>query len=65
MRVVTWNVNGLRAVLKNRGQKLGTFLDSLGADVICLQETKATRPSQDTTTVITWHHLGDVPLFCR
>ncbi|MBR1844204.1 MAG: exodeoxyribonuclease III [Lachnospiraceae bacterium] len=37
MKIVTWNVNGLRAVLKK------DFLDSyknLKADVFCLQETK-------------------------
>jgi exodeoxyribonuclease III len=42
MRITTWNVNGLRAVL-NKG-----MLDSAGslnADVLCLQEIKA-RPEQ-------------------
>ncbi len=40
MRIVSWNVNGLRAVLKKG------FLDWLegdGADVVCLQEIKATQ----------------------
>ena len=41
MRIVSWNVNGLRAVLKNSGKNLRGFLDSLEADIICLQETKA------------------------
>ena len=41
MRIVSWNVNGLRAVLKNNGKSLKAFLDSLEADIICLQETKA------------------------
>ena len=39
MRIITWNVNGLRAVAKKG------FLDWLGAckaDVVCLQEIKAT-----------------------
>lgn len=35
--LISWNVNGLRAVIK-KGFK--TYLDSCGADVICLQETK-------------------------
>ncbi|MBI2496948.1 MAG: exodeoxyribonuclease III, partial [Opitutae bacterium] len=38
MKLVSWNVNGIRAVLKKG------FLDYMGtvdADVICLQETKA------------------------
>lgn len=42
MRVVSWNINGLRAVLKKSGKTLKQLLDSLQADVICLQETKAT-----------------------
>ncbi|XP_039222000.1 DNA-(apurinic or apyrimidinic site) endonuclease 2 [Crotalus tigris] len=41
MRLVTWNVNGLRAGAGSAG--LRPLLDSLGADVICLQETKITR----------------------
>lgn len=42
MKVVSWNVNGLRAVLKNQGKDLKLFLDDLDADIICFQETKAT-----------------------
>ena len=38
MKLVSWNVNGLRAVLKKGF--LG-FMEGSGADVICLQETKA------------------------
>ena len=41
MKIVSWNVNGLRAVLKNSGKSLKDFLDGLEADIICLQETKA------------------------
>ena len=40
MRVVSWNVNGLRAVLKNSRKRLKAFLDALDADIVCLQETK-------------------------
>lgn len=39
MKLASWNVNGVRAIMKK------DFLDSfaaLGADVLCLQETKAT-----------------------
>ncbi|KAG8554509.1 hypothetical protein GDO81_003813 [Engystomops pustulosus] len=39
MKIVSWNINGIRATrvgLKN-------ILDSLDADIICLQETKVTR----------------------
>ena len=44
MKVVSWNVNGLRATLKGgSSQDLRGLLDGLGADIICFQETKATR----------------------
>ncbi len=42
MRITTWNVNGLRAVL-NKGA--WEPINQLGADVLCLQEIK-TRPDQ-------------------
>ena len=37
MKIVTWNVNGLRACL-NKGFR--EFFDDIAADVFCLQETK-------------------------
>ncbi len=37
MRLASWNVNGLRAVLK---KGFGEAFDSLDADFVCLQETK-------------------------
>ena len=42
MRLVSWNVNGLRACL---GKGFLDFCAVSGADVICLQETKM-RPEQ-------------------
>ena len=42
MKLVSWNVNGLRACL-NKG--FLDFCDFANADVICLQETKM-RPEQ-------------------
>lgn len=39
MKIVSWNVNGLRAILRK-----GNFLDFLNAenpDIVCIQETKA------------------------
>ncbi len=39
MKLVSWNVNGLRAVLK---KNFLAFLDSEKPDVLCLQETKCT-----------------------
>ena len=41
MKIVTWNINGIRA--SNREIPLKKLLDSLEADIICLQETKVTR----------------------
>ncbi|HMD59786.1 MAG TPA: exodeoxyribonuclease III [Opitutaceae bacterium] len=38
MRIVSWNVNGVRAALK---KGLLKFICACGADVVCLQETKA------------------------
>ena len=51
MKVVSWNINGLRASLRNNSQcrNLKEFLDALEADIICFQETKATRVSMHTT----------------
>ncbi len=48
MKLVSWNVNGIRAVLKKG------FLEQLarfGADVVCLQETKARR---EQTADVAW-----------
>ena len=38
MKIVSWNVNGIRAIAK---KTFFTELELLGADIICLQETKA------------------------
>ncbi len=42
MKLVSWNVNGLRASL---GKGLAEKVDQLAADILCLQEVKA-RPDQ-------------------
>jgi exodeoxyribonuclease-3 len=42
MKLISWNVNGLRAVL---GKGFGEFVSSERPDILCLQETKA-RPEQ-------------------
>ncbi|CAI5733058.1 unnamed protein product [Peronospora destructor] len=51
LRLVTWNVNGLRAILQRLGQTLQQFLESLHAEIICLQETKLTRSELDQELV--------------
>ena len=38
MKLVSWNVNGLRAVLRKNFLE---YLDSESPDILCLQETKA------------------------
>ncbi|MBR4940977.1 MAG: exodeoxyribonuclease III [Clostridia bacterium] len=44
MRLISWNVNGLRSCA---GKGLGEFLASADADIICFQETKL-QPEQNT-----------------
>ncbi len=39
MKIVSWNVNGIRAALK---KGLVNSIESLNADIVCLQETRAT-----------------------
>ena len=41
MKLFSWNVNGIRAVL-NKGE-FTTFIETYDPDIICLQETKAQR----------------------
>ena len=36
-KLISWNVNGLRACL---GKSFMEFFDSVDADIFCLQETK-------------------------
>lgn len=44
MRITSWNVNGLRAVVSSRRPGgLPQLLDCLGADILCVQETKLTK----------------------
>lgn len=38
MRIVTWNINGIRTFRDG----IKKALDSLNADIICVQETKVT-----------------------
>jgi exodeoxyribonuclease-3 len=45
MRIVSWNVNGIRAV--QRKGMFDPFLRSLQPDIICLQETKAEQSQSD------------------
>lgn len=54
MRIVSWNVNGLRACA---GKGFAAWLDGCGADVVCLQEIRAT-PEQLPPELVSppgWH----------
>ncbi|MCF0241877.1 MAG: exodeoxyribonuclease III [Treponema sp.] len=48
MKILTWNVNGIRAVEK---KEFCSWLDNSGADVVCIQETKA-KPEQLSEALI-------------
>lgn len=52
LRVVSWNVNGIRSPLQGMlceepsnyaAMVVGRILDKLDADIVCFQETKVTR----------------------
>lgn len=47
LRLLTWNVNGIRAVMK---KGLEQILDYLDADIVCFQETKAQPDQIDLST---------------
>lgn len=41
MKLISWNVNGIRAVI-NKGE-FAKFIDKYSPDILCIQETKANR----------------------
>mmetsp|Transcript_20964 Transcript_20964/g.73960 ORF Transcript_20964/g.73960 Transcript_20964/m.73960 type:complete len:594 (-) Transcript_20964:291-2072(-) len=54
-RIVSWNVGlrGLRALVRDvYGGSLARMLDELGADILCLQETKLTRQTLSEDLVV-------------
>lgn len=77
MNIVTWNVNGLLRLLAARRQTLGEVLDSIQADIVCMQETKLPkgRMSPELTFLDKYwafyhfsaNHIGmyGVATFCR
>ena len=44
MKLISWNVNGLRAVM-NKG--FNDFFESIDADIFCIQETKCQKGQID------------------
>lgn len=57
MKLISWNVNGIRAIAK---KSFFSDLEMLAADIICLQETKA----QDHQVAETLEALKGYRLFC-
>lgn len=55
MRLVSWNVNGIRRIHKEYARKgigtFGDFLDQLAGDVICIQELKVEKSTMDPAYV--------------
>ncbi|KAK9830809.1 hypothetical protein WJX74_008240 [Apatococcus lobatus] len=47
MRLVTWNINGLRAIIRRKFGSIKALLESLEADIVCFQETKLTKTDFD------------------
>ena len=52
MRILTWNVNGLRAILRKGSWK---YISEINPDIICLQEIK-TKPDQLSEEQFTFQH---------
>ncbi|KZY47196.1 exodeoxyribonuclease III, partial [Oleiphilus sp. HI0050] len=58
MRLVSWNVNGIRAVMK---KDFLSSLESMETDVLCLQETKA----QDDQVMEALKDLEGYHIYCN
>lgn len=53
LRIMTWNVNGLRPMLNRRVCGLSKVLKDLQADILCIQETKLSRSDMESL-----HNVG-------
>ena len=58
MRIVSWNVNGIRAIMK---KEFMSSLESMNTDVLCLQETKA----QDEQVMEALRELEGFHIYCN
>ena len=56
MKLFSWNVNGIRAVL-NKGE-FTKFIETYNPDIICLQETKAQRGQVALDLPQFYEHFG-------
>jgi exodeoxyribonuclease-3 len=61
MKLYSWNVNGTRAAERNGFLK---WFEAVGADVVCLQETKA-RPEQLSPELLNPLKLHPFLEFCE
>ncbi|CUG88396.1 apurinic/apyrimidinic endonuclease, putative [Bodo saltans] len=50
LKIIAWNVAGLRALLKKDGNPLQTLIDTQQPDILCLQETKLSDPIEAAKT---------------
>ncbi len=53
MKIISWNVNGIRATL---GKGLAEQMDELAPDILCLQETKARAEQVKSEWIDAWPH---------
>lgn len=58
MRLISWNVNGIRAVMK---KDFANSLHTMAADVLCLQETKA----QDDQVIEALESINGYNIYCN
>jgi len=58
MKIISWNVNGIRAVAK---KNFFADFEKMGADILCLQETKA----QDDQVAETLSNLSDYHIYAN
>ena len=55
MKLISWNVNGIRAVAK---KDFFTDLEKMNPDILCLQETKAQDDQvQETLAAVNGYHI--------
>lgn len=52
IRIISWNVAGLRGTLKNRPTVLQDLVNKYRPDVLCLQETKLQEVTKDTSNLL-------------
>ena len=58
MKLISWNVNGIRACVKKGFED---FFNKIDADIFCLQETKMQIDEKERTAEIT--EILNLPIF--